>query len=92
MSSQKTTVEPIGSDQFLDFCYNFPLDMEERFINAFGKRLGMHFYTKYRGYRKEYDAFYAMIRTYCAMTDDNRRIFDQIIKDYYQEVEQNNPQ
>jgi len=79
--------------EFFHFCYNFPHDIRDRLIELYGKRMGQHFYRKYRGYALDYKGmpwrtFHAMVRMYCEMTDGNRKIFHQLVDEYNQEMAQ----
>lgn len=71
-------------DTFLKFCYCFPYDIKDRFINTFGESMGKHFYKKYRGYcKKKEDNFTAMIYTVGDMTPSNKALFMEMVNKYY---------
>lgn len=71
-------------DTFLKFCYNFPFDIKERFIEYYGESLGNHFHKKFEGYTiKRENSFFGMVEMYQNMTTNNQIIFMEIVNDYY---------
>lgn len=74
------------ANKFLSFCYNYPMDIKDRFLKYYGENLGNHFYKSFQyNVSRVPNTFYGMIDTFSGMTTDHQETFMKMVNDYYEE-------